>query len=311
MSSAHLPPLNALRAFEAAARRGSFTRAAEELNVTPGAISQQIRSLEDFIGANLFVRQGRTLELTDAGRAARPLLTEGFDALTRGVALMRAPSRRRRLTVSVAPSFAAKWLSPRLHNFQESHPETEVWISADTVLADLDEGEADLALRYGSGDYEGQNSIRLLDEWIAPMCSPDLISGGDHPIRTPADLAHHTLLHDASPESAGDGLDWPSWLGMRGVTGVDGARGPRFNQSALVIDAAVAGRGVALAKRTLAQHDLSAGRLASPFAEGGVATRSAYYVVTARSRPPSPEAEAFIEWLRDEAREFDNRLDEL
>lgn len=307
MSSAHLPPLNALRAFEVAARRLSFTKAAEELNVTPGAISQQIRSLEDFIGVELFVRQGRSLALTDAGRAARPLLTEAFDGLTRAVATMRAPSRRRRLTVSVAPSFAAKWLTPRLHSFQAAHPETEVWISADTALANLDAGEADLAIRYGSGDYEGLNSLRLLDEWVTPMCSPELLPT----LRAPADLARHTLLHDASPESAGDGLDWPSWLAARGITGVDGARGPRFNQSALVIDAAVAGRGVALAKRTLAQLDLAAGRLTAPFAEGGMATRSAYYVVTAKSRPATPEATAFIEWLRAEAREYDNRLDEL
>jgi LysR family glycine cleavage system transcriptional activator len=255
----------------------------------------------------LFVRQGRSLALTDSGHAARPLLTEGFDALTRGVAAMRAPSRRRRLTVSVAPSFAAKWLTPRLYSFQAVHPETEVWISADTALANLEAGEADLAIRYGSGDYEGLNSVRLLDEWVTPMCSPDLLPA----LRTPADLAGHTLLHDASPESAGDGLDWPTWLAARGVAGVDGARGPRFNQSALVIDAAAAGRGVALAKRTLAQLDLAAGRLAAPFAEGGMATRSAYHIVTARGRPPTPETEAFIAWLRDQARDYDNRLDEL
>ncbi len=311
MSSAHLPPLNALRAFEAAARRLSFTRAAEELNVTPGAISQQIRGLEDFIGAELFYRQGRTLQLTDAGLAALPLLTDGFDALARAVALMRAPARRRRLTVSIAPSFAAKWLTPRLHRFQAANPDTEVWIAADTVLADLEAGEADLAVRYGSGQYEGLLSERLLDEWVSPMCSPALLDG-PHPIRVPADLAHHTLLHDASPESAGDGLDWRSWLAARGAAdAVDAARGPRFNQSALVIDAAAAGRGVALAKRTLAQADLAAGRLVAPFAEGGMATRSAYYIVTARSRTPTPETAAFIAWLRLEARDYDNRLDEL
>lgn len=309
--TARLPPLNALRAFEAAARRGSFTKAAEELSVTPGAISQQIRSLEDYVGAELFVRQGRSLQLTEAGRAARPLLSEGFDALIRGVALMRAPSRRRRLTVSVAPSFAAKWLAPRLHRFQDANPETEVWISADPGIANLETGEADVAIRYGAGGYQGLESFRLLEEWVTPMCAPELMISGDHPIRTPADLAHHTLLHDASPESAGDGLDWQSWLDGRGVTGVDGGRGPRFNLSALVIDAAVAGRGVALAKRTLAQLDIAAGRLAAPFADGGVPTRWAYHIVTARSRPPTPDAQSFIAWLRGEAREHDNRLDEL
>ena len=309
VQTSRLPPLNALRAFEAAARLESFSKAADELAVTPGAISQQIRSLEEHIGTPLFVRQGRTLDLTEAGRSAAHITTEAFETLERAVAAMRQPLQRRALTVSVAPSFAGKWLAPRLHRFQDLHPGIEVWISAASERVDLAAGAADLAIRYGPGGDLTVNEQHLLDEEVLPVCSPDLLRHAS--IRRPADLIGQTLLHDSSPESAVDGADWRDWLKSRRVRGVDDAGGVRFNQSALVIDAAVAGRGVALAKRSLAQNDLTSGRLVTLFADGASATPSAYHIVTARNRPLSADAETFIAWLKNEVRHHEAAVDEL
>ena len=310
MDAARLPPLKALRAFEAAARHESFSRAADELAVTPGAISQQIRLLEEHLGVALFDRQGRGLRLSDAGRAGAAMTAEAFDMLDRAVAQMRQPARRHRLTVSTPPSFAGKWLAPRLHRFQAAHPDIEVWISADMARADLAGGAADLAIRYGPGGDATLNEERILEEEVLPVCSPDLLRHGPE-IRHPRDLAQLTLLHDASPESAVDGADWAVWLRKRRVRIRNAAQGLRFNQSALVIDAAVAGRGVALAKRVLAQADLAAGRLVALFPDGADLAPSAYHIVTARLRPPGEEARIFIDWLRDEARRHEYGVDEL
>lgn len=309
-ASRALMPLNALRAFEAAARHLSFSRAAEELSVTPGAISQQIRMLEDHAGAPLFIRQARGLELTDAARSALPLLRDGFERLLDASAMLREPSKRRQVTVSVAPSFAAKWLMPRMDAFHQANPDIEVWISADMELADMAEGAVDIAVRYGSGDYPGVSSEMLVSETVLPVCSPALLNGA-HPIRKPADLAHHVLLHDGSADADPSCPDWAMWLKARGVTGVDARRGPRFNQSSLVIEAAAMGRGVALAKRTLAQADLQSGRLAAPFADGSTPIDFAYYIVLPRNRPPSASTRAFSDWLKSEAAAQDHRLDQL
>tara|TARA_R110002096_G_scaffold17030_1_gene58618 strand:- start:1828 stop:2763 length:936 start_codon:yes stop_codon:yes gene_type:complete len=308
--TSRLPPLNALRAFEAAARLESFSRAADELAVTPGAISQQIRLLEEHVGTPLFTRQGRGLALTDAGRAAANTASDAFDMLERAVSLMRRPAMKRSLTVSVSPSFAGKWLAPRLHRFQEAHPGIEVWISAASERVDLAAGAADLAIRYGPGGDMTLNEERLLTEEVLPVCSPDLLRDGKVLVR-PRDLAGHTLLHDASPESDVDGADWASWLKARRVRGIDVSGGVRFNQSALVIDSAVAGRGVALAKRTLVQNDLAAGRLVALFSDGASPVRSAYHVVTAKNRPLSADAQSFIAWLKAEARHHESSVDEL
>jgi LysR family glycine cleavage system transcriptional activator len=308
--TSRLPPLNALRAFEAAARLESFARAADELAVTPGAISQQIRTLEEHVGAPLFVREGRGLSLTEAGRAAANVASDAFETLERAVSLMRQPLQRRALTVSVAPSFAGKWLAPRLHRFQADHPGVEVWIAATSERVDLSAGAADLGIRYGPGGDMTLNEEMLLPEEVLPVCSPDLLRDGPA-LNTPRDLDGQTLLHDTSPESEVDGADWVSWLKARNIRGVDTAGGVRFNQSALVIDAAVAGRGVALAKRALAQNDLASGRLVALFADGTSPVRSAYQIVTARNRPLSADAEAFIAWLRAEARVHEHSVDEL
>jgi LysR family glycine cleavage system transcriptional activator len=298
MDRRRLPPLNALRAFEAAARHMNFSRAADELSVTPGAVSQQIQNLEDYIGAPLFKRTPKGLLLTDAAQTALPALREAFDRLAEAASLLTAAEEGRRLTVSAAPSFAAKWLVPRLGRFEAAHPEIDVWLSAGLELVDFTSGEIDLAIRYGSGRYPGLEVARLLGETVSPVVSPRLLN--ETPLNELSDLGQHTLLHDGSPDADDSCPDWAMWLAARGVRGVDGARGPRFNQSSLVIEAAVNGRGVALAKQTLAQADLDAGRLVQPF-NIETAVDFAYYIVHPKAKGRLSQVKAFVGWLNQEA----------
>ena len=297
-----LPPLNALRAFEAAARHLNFSRAADELSVTPGAVSQQIQNLEDYVGGPLFKRTPRGLLLTDSAQTALPALREAFDRLAEAASLLTAAVDGRRLTITAAPSFAAKWLVPRLGRFAERWPLVDVWLSAELGLADFGAGEIDLAIRYGAGVYPGLDSIRLLGETVVPVMSPELMT--TQPVNTPADLARHILLHDGSPSADESCPDWLMWLTARGVRGIDANRGPRFNQSSLVIEAAVNGRGVALAKRTLAQDDLDAGRLIVPMP---ITTNLdfAYYVVYPKAKGRLTQVKAFVTWLTAEAAAHD------
>ena len=298
MDRRRLPPLNALRAFEAAARHMNFSRAADELSVTPGAVSQQIQNLEDYIGAALFKRTPKGLLLTDGAQTALPALREAFDRLAEAASLLTAAEDGRRLTVSAAPSFAAKWLVPRLGRFEAAHPEVDVWLSAGLELVDFTSGEVDLAIRYGTGRYPGLEVSRLLGETVSPVVSPRLLE--EVPLHDLADLSRHVLLHDGSPDADDSCPDWSMWLAARGVKGVDGARGPRFNQSSLVIEAAVNGRGAALAKQTLAQADLDAGRLAVPF-DIATAVDFAYYIVHPKAKGRLSQVKAFVAWLLAEA----------
>jgi LysR family glycine cleavage system transcriptional activator len=297
-----LPPLNALRAFEAAARHLNFSRAADELSVTPGAVSQQIQNLEDYVGAALFKRTPRGLLLTDSAQTALPALREAFDRLAEAASLLTAAVDGRRLTLTAAPSFAAKWLVPRLGRFEEAYPQVDVWLSADMDLVDFGTGEVDLAIRYGAGPYPALEAVRLMSETVIPVMSPDLMAA--NPVNAPGDLARHVLLHDGSPDADESCPDWLMWLAARGVKGFDANRGPRFNQSSLVIEAAVGGRGVALAKRALAQDDLDAGRLIVPMP---IATSVdfAYYVVHPKAKGRLPQVKAFVGWLTAEAASHD------
>ena len=298
MDRRRLPPLNALRAFETAARHMNFTRAAEELSVTRGAVSQQIQNLEDYVGAALFKRTSRGLLLTDAAQTALPALREAFDRLQEASELLTASVDGRRVTVSAAPSFAAKWLVPRLGRFESDHPEVDVWLSAGMELVDFNAGEVDLAIRYGSGHYAGLEVTRLMSETVIPVASPALLAA--RPLDRLEDLAQHTLLHDGSPDADESCPDWTMWLAARGVRDVDGTRGPRFNQSSLVIEAAMNGRGIALAKRALAQADLDAGRLVTTL-DIATAVDFSYYVVHPKAKGRLPQVKAFVGWLKQEA----------
>jgi LysR family transcriptional regulator, glycine cleavage system transcriptional activator len=297
-SRRRLPPLNALRAFESAARHLNFSRAADELSVTPGAVSQQIQNLEDYVGTALFKRTPKGLLLTDSAQTALPAVREAFDRLAEAASLLTAGYDGRRLTLTAPPSFAAKWLVPRLKSFEDAYPHVDVWLSADMDIVDFASGEIDMAIRYGSGRYPGLETARLMSETVIPVASPSLLAGA--PLAVPEDLSRHTLLHDGSPDADESCPDWSMWLAARGVRGVDGARGPRFNQSSLVIEAAVGGRGVALAKRTLAQDDLDAGRLLAPL-QIATAVDFAYYLVHPKAKGRLPQVKAFVAWIGAEA----------
>jgi LysR family glycine cleavage system transcriptional activator len=294
-----LPPLNALRAFEAAARHLSLSKAAEELSVTPAAVSHQIRTLEDHLGVPLFRRDGRSLLLTDAGQACLPGIREGFERLASAIDEIDSLGMQGVLTVSVAPSFAAKWLVPRLDRFQAQHPEIDVRVSASMQLTDFSRDDVDMAIRYGSGRYPDLVVERLLTESVFPVCSPDLMKGKTA-LKSPEALAQHVLLHDDSPDNDESCPTWAMWLKAAGVDGVDASRGPRFNQSSLVIEAAMLGKGVALAKATLATADLKAGRLVKPF-EGSAPVDFAYYMVCPKAKLNLPKVAVFRDWLRAEA----------
>ena len=296
-----LPPLHALRAFEAAGRHLSFSRAADELGVSPAAISQQIQQIEEFAGQPMFKRLTRRVELTDAGAAALPLVREAMSLFGEAARVMRLPLRNRRVSVSVAPSFAAKWLVPRLERFNEKHPDVEVWVLADMALTDFAVADIDLAIRYGPGGYADVHSERLLGESVTPVCAPSLIDGAEG-LKAPADLERFGLLHDESADNDPSCPNWVMWLVARGLDQIDGKRGVRLNQSSLVIEAAIAGKGVALARHQLAAADIRAGRLIAPFAEEAEQPlHFAYWLIWRRGRTVSPALKAFMDWLRDEA----------
>ena len=295
-----LPPFHALRAFEAAGRHLSFARAADELGVSPAAVSQHIQQMEEFAGQPLFRRLGRRVELTDAGHAALTHVAAAMASLGEAARVMRLPLRGQRVSVSVAPSFAIKWLVPRLERFKEMHPDVEVWVSADMGLVDFAVADVDLAIRYGAGGYADAQAQQLLSESVVPICSPSLIEGAEG-LKDPADLVRFALLHDDSPDRDPSCPTWPMWLQARGLDVEHARKGLRFNQSSLIVEAAIAGKGVGLAKRQLAATDIAAGRLVTPFHDADTPINFAYWMVWRRGRTFSPGLKAFMDWLREEA----------
>lgn len=288
-----LPSLNALRAFEAAARHLSFKEAAAELYVTPGAVSQQVKALEDELGLALFHRHNRAITLTEAGQGLLPVATEAFRRLSDTVERLRANDRAGVLTISVLPSFAAKWLVPRLGRFGAAHPEIDVRISATTRLVDFKREDVDVGIRHGAGHYPGLHAERLMGEALFPVCSPALLEG-PNPLRTPADLAHHTLLHDDGHN------DWTQWLRLVGAPEVNPLRGAVFNDAAIMLQAAIAGHGVAIARTMLVEEDLAMGRLVRPF-EQSLPYDLAYYLVCLPETAEKPKVAAFRAWVQAEA----------
>ncbi len=295
--SRHLPPLNGLRAFEAAARHLSFAKAAEELNVTPAAVSQQVKGLEAFYGVKLFRRLTRALILTDAGQAALPTLREGFDKLAEAASRIATHQSNSVLTVSVTPSFGAKWLVPRLERFSSAHPEFDVRIDASEALTNFAADDVDVAIRYGSGDYEGLHSTCLMADAAFPVCSPALL-GGPRRLCTPDDLRQHTLLHVQWKMQNELQPNWGMWLKTAGIEGIDVSRGPRFSYEGLCVQAAVEGMGVALALHSLVGDDLKAGRLVRPFPPSVIdATKFCYFLVCPQAHVEIAKVKSFREWL--------------
>jgi len=313
--ASRLPPLNALKAFEAAARHLSVKKAAAELSVTPAAVSHQIKALEDYLGLRLFQRHNRALDLTAAARACLPKLREGFDNLAQAVERLRAHQGGGMLTVSAAPSFAARWLMPRLHRFLEAHPDIDVRVSArlrqsaeggrrtvtaERATVDVWLADSDVAILYGHGDYPGFKVDKLFPLSITPICSPRLLTDPEHPLLSPEDLRHQMLLHDDTGDLY-DGVPfWDLWLKAAKLEGLELKRGPHFSHAVLAFEAAAEGRGVVATMPVLAESDLNAARLVTPFALR-VPLASAYYLVCTEDAAGRPGVAAFRNWLLAEA----------
>jgi len=288
-----LPSLSALRVFEAASRHGNFSRAAEELHITHGAVSHQIKSLEQELGAALFSRGRRGVVLTPEGTALAAVMRDALERVARGVEAVRGRSPRA-LTVSVLPAFATHWLIPRLADFQKKHPQVEVNIRAGQELVDFARDQVDLAVRYGPGTWRGLTATLLMGEEVFPVCSPDF-AGGRLP-RSVEALAQVVLLRSPSQP-------WEEWFRAVGVAPPPAARrGPSFSEAALLLRAAVDGLGVALARSVLARPDLEAGRLVRPVPQS-VPAQYAYYVVHPAGVPVTGALAAFRTWLLDTVRE--------
>jgi LysR family transcriptional regulator, glycine cleavage system transcriptional activator len=300
MTSRSSPPLVAIRCFEVAARRLSFSAAATELCVTPAAVSHQIRRLEQYLGVQLFVRLNRAVVLTAAGTALASRLHELFANLDQALVETSQPHRVP-LQVSAMPSLAAKWLAPRLHRFESQNPSWSVRLVGSDHLVNFAHESVDVGVRYGAGNYSGTHTELLMHAYAFPVCSPQLLSRKRRPLRTPEDLQHHTLLHDETSKHAEGVPDWHAWLKASGTKHVDAHAGPVFGGIHLALEAAIAGHGVALALAPLVTEELASGRLVRPF---DLELRSAFsfWIVCARARAHMPKIEAFRNWLLSEAR---------
>lgn len=296
--------LNALRAFEASARHQSFSAAAAELSVTPAAVGQLVRSLEDWLGTALFHRStsGKArLVPTEAAERALPDIRAGFDRLTLGLSRLRESSASGVLTVTVSPAFAAKWLLPRLEHFQVAYPDTDVRLDTSLKLMDFTAQGIDIGVRYGRGEWPGLVAEKLMDEQVFPVCSPRWLA--EHrDLRAPSDLAARTLIHDQSVDTHIGFASWQAWLEHAGAADVDTTRGLRINNSAAVLHAAIDGHGVALARSVMVRDDLASGRLVRLFPEIEQASELAYYVVYRAECASLPKLQAFRDWLLGEAR---------
>jgi LysR family glycine cleavage system transcriptional activator len=291
--SNRLPSLSGLRAFEATARHLSVTLAAGELSVTPGAVSLQIRDLEQSLGVRLFDRLPRQLRLTEDGEGYFKAMRSAFRLMREATDELLARARPATLSISCTPTFAAQWLVPRLPHFEERMPGVDIRISASNRLVDFVRDGVDIAIRHGFGRYQGLVSERLLDDDLVPVIAPALREA--RPLDTPDDLINHVLIHDVHRQ------DWRLWLEAMGVTEIDAMRGPVFNDSNGAIEAVKAGDGVGLVRLSLVAREIQERRLVAPFSRG-VSTGLAYYIVYPPGALDRPAVTALRQWLTDEAR---------
>jgi LysR family glycine cleavage system transcriptional activator len=287
-----LPPLHALRVFEAAARHASFTRAAQELHVTQTAVSHQMRALEAHLGLRLFLRLPRRLVLTPEGQVYASQLRRVLERIADATASLHARPRREVLAVTSLPSFLARWLVPRLGDFAWAHPQTDLRILSTERPLDFSREAVDVGIRWGYGRYVGLRTEKLMDDESFPVCSPALRKRRPL-LRVPSDLSRHVLLHDDSADG------WRGWLRAAGVPEVDADRGHIFNDANLMLQAAAAGHGVALARRVLVERDLAEGRLVRLF-DLALPAEPAYYLITSEQTARLPKVQAFRAWLLDE-----------
>jgi LysR family glycine cleavage system transcriptional activator len=294
-----LPPLNALKAFEAAARSESFTRAADELNVTQGAVSHQVKGLEDTLGLKLFHRERQRLILTESGRQYLAVVRYALDRIAVGTEQLLQRQSSGVLTVSTSPDFAAKWLINRLGRFAEKHPGIDLRVSASTQYVDFAREEVDVAIRHGDGNWPGLDIVRLYSERLFPVCSPKLAAGRNR-ITKPSDLLKFPLLR------LEDAKNWARLFEAAGIADPVGP-GPVLNRASMLIDAAIDGQGVALARTALAAWDLIHGRLIRPLA---VSLRMAntYWIVCPKAASEVPKIAAFRAWVLGEVADDVRRL---
>jgi len=291
----NLPPLNGLRAFEAAARHLSFTRAADELYVTQAAISHQVKGLESHLGFDLFRRVNRGLILTEDGQTLFPAIRDGLDIIAAALRTIDDSEKSGTLTVTTLDSIASAWLVPRLGGFRRLHPEIDVRLSVNDRLTDFTrDSDVDMAIRYGSGHWRGVRAEHVMDEEIFPVASPELIEQGPG-LRSPADLLNYPLLHDTLPE------DWAMWFEAAGVEAPSLKTGYRLEHSHLIAQAAMAGEGVALGRSALVADALATGRLVRLF-DISLPAMYAYYVCAPEAVWDRPKVQAFREWILSEVK---------
>jgi LysR family glycine cleavage system transcriptional activator len=294
-----LPPLKSLQAFEASARWLSFTKAAEELFVTPAAISQQIRQLEAYLGIPLFYRMTRAVQLTEEAKTVLPLVTEGFDRLAEAVERLAVEEETGLLTVSSAPTFAIKWLVHQLTDFSKRYPDIDVRLDASLETRDFQRDGIDVSIRLGMGDYPGLHVSRIFGEEVSPVCSPKLMSGAK-PLSSLEDLRNHRLLHVEWGALTLQSPDWLMWAKAAGLEDIDVKRGPRFTVESMAIEAAINGDGIALVSHSAVVEDLKAGRLVRPF-NFAVQSDIGYWLVCPHSHMRRAKVRVFCEWLLAEA----------
>lgn len=297
----HIPGLQSLKAFDASARLLSFTKAAQELNVTPAAISHQIKELEELTGVTLFHRTSRHMQLSRAGMILKPAIADALEGLTDALQRIRQLENPMQVRVTASPSIAAKWLVPRLDRFLDAVPGADVRIDVSSSVLDLERDDVDVAIRFGDGIYPGLSVDKLFHDVLFPVCSPGLLQEGK-PLREPRDLLQFTLIH---LEYEAQGAVWPNWrmwMLAAGIKDFNDTRGLHFSQTSLAIQAAIDGHGVALGDSTLVGDDLAAGRLVKPFE---LALKSpaqfAYHLITRRDTADRPMIKTFRNWILAEA----------
>ena len=306
-----LPPLNALRVFEAAARHLSFKEAANELSITQAAVSHQVKSLEDYLGVELFRRSGRGVQLTEAARAALPRLRDGFDALAAAVELIRERSAETDLAITAPPVFTARWLMPRLADFSKRNPKIEVRVVSSSKMVDagaldtavmagtldLRDDTSGVEIHLGLGEYPGYRSDRLFGVRMVTVANPEI----GNALKKPEDLAGHVLLHDDAMDLVAHANAWQKWLEAAGVADrVDASHGPHFSSNILSLEAASQKLGVALALRPLVNDDIASGRLIAPF-DIEVKPIGSYYLVCPEVIAERPAVATFRKWLLEKA----------
>ncbi len=295
-----LPPLNSLRAFEVAARLGGFVAASEELNVTPAAVSHQVKSLEAHLGIDLFRRLPRGLELTNAGQELMPEISRGLSHFARAVGSLSGGDLSGKLTVNVPPSFATLWLVPRLDSFVQSFPDIQLRVTAYSKAPDIFQGLTDIRIAYGMGNYPGLKAEYIKEETIFPVCAPSLLNVS--PLTRLSDIRNHTLLHDFNIHSDEPSMSWSHWLKRASVDDSKIRRHIEYSDSILLTEAAVRGQGVALGRSSLVQDHLNSGKLVRPL-KIKKPSEYAYYMLTTEVDGERPRVRVFRDWLKRQADE--------